>query len=159
MISADEIRSRLVVDKSRLDDEWELHSQIAEQISRRVAQLEREAAEAHDDLKRCEAGLVLDFKREEVKQTASEVEARVVRDNRRREALKVDLAFAEQLAAWKGLQAAWRDKGFAMRGLADLYLGSYYDSSSTYVQRRERENDRSYRDALPRKRRTFQGGD
>lgn len=152
MITADEIRSRLAIDRSRLDDELELHSQVAEQISQKVASLEREVAHAKDDLQRCEAGLTLDFNNEEGKQTVAEVAARVVRDSRRRECLSAHIAFTEQLSTWKGLQDAWRDKKFSMRTFADLYVANYFDSGSALRQRQERteERDTSYRDKLPR---------
>lgn len=154
MITADEIRSRLPVDKSRLDDELEMHSQVAEQVSRTVAALERDVAFAKDELKRYEAGLFIDFKNEkDSKQTKDEVEARVIRDRVRGGLFKNLVTFEEQLATWKGLQSAWRDKGFSMRTLADLHSSSYFDSASALNQRRERNEERgNYRDSLSRHR-------
>ena len=155
MISADEVRSMLRVDKSRLDDEIERHSQVAEEITRKVALLEREAAEAADSLKRIEAGLLLDF-REKEKLTVAEADARIVRDNSRREALRVQLSIAEQLAVWKGLQAAWRNKSHDMRTLADLYTSNYFDAASSFYSRRDREEERSTaREAMHRSRRSL----
>lgn len=148
-ITEDEIRSRLAIDKSRLDDEIELHSQVLEHISRKVDRLSHEVALAADDLKRIEAGLLLDFRREENKGTAAENEARVIRDSSRREALKIQLAYVEQLGTWKGLQEAWRNKGYGMRALTDLYASSYFDTFSSTRSRRDREDGNTdYRLAL-----------
>lgn len=159
----EEIRSRLAIDKSRLDDELEIHSQIADQLATRVAKLEREVAEAADAVKRCEAGLVLDMRREDKPPPVVEQEARIVRDNSRREAHRTLLAYTEQLATWKGLQDAWKTKHFGIRALVDLHAAAYFNSASTVASRRDREeHNTDYRnelrrsvsdDAAPRRRR------
>lgn len=160
MITPEQIRGWLIVDKSRLDDEIEHHSQIAEEISRKVSMLEMDVATAKDELKRCEAGLLLDFKKEDTKQTALEVEARVIRNGTRINAFKTFVAYEEQLATWKGLQSAWRDKMFSMRTLADLHGSHYFDSASALYTRRERneERDLSYRNNLTAAREESNGG-
>lgn len=152
-ITADEIRIRLAIDKSRLDDELELHSQVAEQITRKVTALELDVVYAKDDLKRYEAGMLIDIKGEETKQTEAMIDARIIRDNKRREAFKILVAYEEQLGTWKGLQAAWRDKSFNMRTLSDLHSSNYFDSVSSFNKKRDRNEDRGdYRAGLARQR-------
>lgn len=123
----DEVRALLAVDKHRLDDEFEIHADIADRIGQEVTRAARGEAEAKDRLAVLEARLGAQYRREaETKLTKDEVESLVLRDAERGSAFRAYQDAIADHSEWKTLRDAWKDKGYSIKGLSDLFGESYF---------------------------------
>lgn len=124
-------RKMLYVHRHRLDDELEIQADIMERISAQTVIQNSRALEAKDQLSRIEARLVEDAKDDDPKLSNPMAEARVRRDPERIKAWQVYQAARAEHEAWQGLLDAWKQRGYAIKTLADLYAANYYSPSST----------------------------
>lgn len=121
-----ELRARLRIDKHRLDEELETHSQIQEQIAATVAKLGTEANKAKDELARVEARLAAEAKEEDPKLTVAGVDAEVKKSRERITAWHTYQNAREEHEEWAGLLSAWVSRGYGIKTLADLHGQQYY---------------------------------
>ena len=157
MVSAAEIERRLRPDKHRLDDELELQPEMAYQLSRLVADMVQRVEQAKDDLKVLEARKMVEARMAGDKVTDKSAESTVVRDPERRAAFSKWLELKREQDCLVGLQAAWRERGYALTNLANLHGSDYFaqatrsyghDRPSYEVKRNEQEGRRALRAAV-----------
>lgn len=124
-------RKMLYVHRHRLDDELEIQADIMERISSQTVIQNSRQLDAKDQLSRIEARLVEDAKEDDPKLSNPMAEARVRRDPERIKAWQAYQAARAEHEAWQGLLDAWKQRGYAIKTLADLYAANYYSPSST----------------------------
>lgn len=141
MATLDQYRAMLRVNKHRLDDELEIQPDIMDRISTQVVIHSSKALEAKDELAKLEGRLAEGFRDDDAKLTVGAIDAKVKRDPERVRAWqKYQLARAEH-EGWVGLLEAWRQKGYSIKTLADLYAAQYFTLSSTQTSERQRKRD------------------
>lgn len=125
------IVDQLPIDKHLLDDALETQASTQYEISSEVAKHGEIVSGLKDDLKVLEADLAQTFFDSAVKQTVKQIESEVLLDSERIQ-LSKDLRSAQlELERWQGLLDAWRQRGFALKVLADLHSTDYFSPSST----------------------------
>lgn len=154
MITAEDVIRWLPIDKHRLDDELERQATIGEEIGRRVTDAEQDVTVAKDDLDRCEARLLIDYKSGEDKMSEKEIAARIATHRERSSRFDAVLDAQRNLSTWKRLGEAWKNRGYDIKTLSELYSASYWSTrmDSTY-DRRDRDDDIHRREPAARERR------
>jgi hypothetical protein len=151
MATYEEYRAMLPVMKHRLDDELEVQAQIMEQIITETVRQNSRLLECKLNLEKLEGRLLAEYKEDDPKMTVAQVEAKVKRDPERDKAWQIYLSALSEVSKWQGLQDAWRQKGFSIKTLADLYATQYFQLSSHQVNERTRRgNDPEVIDNLRR---------
>lgn len=128
-----QLRNQLRINRHRLDEELELQPYVAEQISREVATLNSRQLEAKEELARVEARLYLNLRDGADKITANEIDAKVKRDRDRIQANGSYQALRHEYEVWLGMQDAWRQRGFAIKNLCELFCADYFAQTQTSV--------------------------
>lgn len=134
MPTYEEFRAMLPVWKHRLDDELELQPQVMEEISTEVTIRNSRALEAKDLLARTEARLTEDLREDDPKLTVNALAARLAREPERIKAWQDYQRARSDYEKWVGLLEAWRNKGYSIKTLADLYAAQYFSLNSTHNQ-------------------------
>jgi len=150
-ITYEQYRAMLPVHKHRLDDELEIQAQIMEQLSTEVIRLNARMLECKQALERIEGRLLFDFKDDDgPKLNAAQIDAKIKRDSGRVTAWQAYLQALSDHGKWQGLLDAWRQKGFSIKTLADLYASQYFQLHAHQVrQRNERTgNDPEAQDRI-----------
>ena len=149
MPTYEQYRAMLPVHKHRLDDELEVQAQIMEQIISETVRQNARMLESKLNLEKVEGRLLAEFKEDDPKMTVQQLDAKVKRDADRNRAWEIYLANISEHGKWQGLQDSWRQKGFSIKTLADLYSAQYFQLSSHQVhQRTERGNDPERQDRV-----------
>ena len=114
----------LVIKKHQLDEELVVHSDVLFRISEEVVRLHGVVARCADDLKQAEAEafnaqkmMLIDGK--PPSDTRAEMGVRT--DPFRVKAHTLLMHNKTELERWEGLYAAWKDKGYNMSTLAEMY--------------------------------------
>jgi hypothetical protein len=146
MHTIEQFRAMLRVNKHRLDDELEIQGELMDRISTQVVIFNSKMIEAKAELARAEGLLGEEIREAEPKITVGALESKVQRDRNR-----VGLWQKYQQAratheAWTGLLDAWRQKGYSIKTLADLYAAQYITLTSTQVSERQRARDENQDD-------------
>lgn len=138
-------RNMLLVQKHRLDDELEVQADVYERISSATSKAGAALAQAKDDLATVEGKLTLRAKDGADKLTVDAVRAVVLADPERQRAFRALQLAITQHEEWAGLREAWRQKGYALKTLADLYSSNYFqpNSAGRDAQTRDMENRRA----------------
>lgn len=123
-------RKRLKVDKHDLDGELEVQAQYQDEIADQLALANTRMLAAKDDLAREEARLFISLKRGEDKMTNEVVNARIRTDEDRSRLFESFQSAREAHEAWQGLYEAWRQRGYSIKTLADLYAAQYFAITS-----------------------------
>ena len=126
----DKYAAKLRVNKHRLDDELEEQPDIMGRISNKVAALSYAVNQSKDDLARTEARLGEHYRETDAKITVAGVDAKVRRDPDRAAAWQVYQNELQEFGRWKGLLAAWKQRGYSMKTLSDLYAANYFSVDS-----------------------------
>jgi len=126
MLSYEQYRAMLPTMKHRLDDELEIYAEIMEQISSQAVLYNSRAIEAKDKLAKAEGLLIEEFKEDNPKLTVDQVNSQVRRHPDRAQAWRVSQEARAEYEKWSGLADAWRQKGYAIKNLADLYAAQYF---------------------------------
>lgn len=135
-------RSKLVIEKHRLDDELEIQAELLQHISERVVKAKSRTLEAKDVMELEEAKLYAEGKEDYPKATVSDLQSIVSRHSDRKAAwIKYQVARHDQ-ELWEGLHEAWKARGFALRALVDLRLANYYTSDSASTREDDHEANR-----------------
>ena len=149
MPTYEQYRAMLPVHKHRLDDELEIQAQFMEQISSEAIRQNARLLESKLTLEKVEGRLLAEFKDDDPKMTVQLLDAKVKRDPERTTAWQSYLANVSEHAKWQGLLEAWRQKGYSIKTLADLYSAQYFQLSSHQSrQRSERGNDPAKQDEV-----------
>ncbi len=134
-------RGMLAVRKNHLDDELEIQAEVMDRINQQVVAANSRMLNVKDELARLEARIGDDVKEDEPKASLAAIDGKVKR-NRERLDLWARLQDARAtLEEWQGLHDCWKQKGFSIKTLADLYGASYFTISSTSSSPRQRERD------------------
>lgn len=135
-------RKMLFVQRHRLDDELEVQAELMERISAATVVRNSRSIEAKENLSQVEARLLEDARDDDPKLTAAAADAKIRRDPERIKAWRIFQAARAEHEQWQGLQDAWRQRGFSIKTLADLYTANYYSPTSTTNSSRGADVDR-----------------
>lgn len=136
-----ELKGMLKINKHKLDDELEVqahvHFQISEKLSGAIGRQQR----LESEMEEYDAKLLLSMRKSDVKRTVAELQAEILTSGDHQSWLD-DLHIARhEVAEWQGMYEAWKQRGFALKSLADLAMSNYYNVDTTYqrpvVQRSE----------------------
>lgn len=128
------VHNMLRINRYRLDEELELQGEVAAHIAREVAKTNSRMIEAADKLKRLEGELLLNFRSDRVeKETAPEINARVLLDRERIAAFGVLQAARYQHEEWTGLQEGWKQRSHALSRLSELHSTDYFSQRTVTV--------------------------
>ena len=131
MTTLDNYRAMLSVNKHRLDDELEIQPDIMMRIASEVVTANGRMIEAKDDLGRIEGKLSEEIKEEDPKLSLPAIAAKVGRHSDRLRAWQVFQETRTTYERWNHLLDAWKQKGYAIKTLADLYAAQYFSTNST----------------------------
>jgi len=153
MPTYEQFRAMLPTWKHRLDDELEVQAQFMEQIASEVTTRNSRAIEAKDELARVEARLTEDYRDDDPKVTVGALAAKINRDPERIRAWQTYQAARSEHERWAGLLEAWRNKGYSIKTLADLYSAQYFSLTSvtgetTRIRVRSHEDQEQARSAM-----------
>ncbi len=132
-MNINELQERLRIDRDDLDECLASQPTLVAQVGRQwsLALSERDGAKNH--LKEVEAkeyARIRGVLEEEGKVTETMISQRLVL-SKRVQAAKVDVIEAAQRASeLETLKDAFKDRGYALKGLVDLFLASYYEKDS-----------------------------
>lgn len=122
--------------KHRLDDELEIQAQVMEELSLEITRRNSRMIDLKEEAGRLAGRLADDFRDDDPKLTIGATDAKVKRDRSYQTAWEsYQLARAEH-EKWTGLLDAWRQKGYAIKTLADLYAASYFTLASHQARTR-----------------------
>jgi hypothetical protein len=153
MPTIQQYRSMLVLNKHRLDDELEAQADVQERISREVVLLNSAMLAAKDKLARVEGRLGEELREDEPKLTVELRAAKVARDPARIASWEAYQSARAQHEEWSNLLEAWRQRGYSIKTLADLYGSQYFSLRSAVARspqerRSESRGDRNAQRAL-----------
>lgn len=141
MYAMNQIEGMLAIKKHLLDDELEKQPQVMYSISEAVAEHYADYMRVQDELDVCEAELYIKIKRGSEKSTVDEVKSLIQTDSHRRALFSRVCAEQALHHKWQGLLEAWKQKGFALKSLADLALANYFSTDTAYDKNRKAVSD------------------
>ena len=145
----------LRIDKHRLDDELETHSDCMCQVSDAVARANTVHLTAKDNLAKVEARVYQTYKESGVKATAADLDGMVTRHPDRVKAWETFQVAREEYERWLGMAEAWRQRSYTITKLADLYCGQYFSLTLTSTTDKDtRPTWQQERNSLPVRRAT-----
>ena len=124
--SLTDIKGMLLINKHRLDDELEVQAEVAGHISEALASANSRMSACKEELDQVAAKVLLELRSGGEKLTAGEVTAEVEVDPTRVSKLREYLAAKKEAEQWSGAHDAWKQRGFALKGLGDLYVAQYF---------------------------------
>jgi hypothetical protein len=178
MATLQSYRAMLRVDRNSLDDELEIQAEKMDQISQQVNLLNSKMLKAKEDLLRTEARLAISIVEDSsAKMTAGQIDASIKRHRDRQEAWEAYEQARFNFDEWESLRDAWKQRGFSIKTLADLYTSQYFsirdhqpsdkrDREGARIDRHQRGYDerraamreaRAGESAVKPRRRTFTG--
>lgn len=142
MATLQDYRNMLRLDRYRLDDELQIQAEVMDRISQEVNKLNSRMLAAKEELLRVEARLMVDIAEDATaKMTVAQLDAAVRRHRDRMAAWSSYDAARYAFDEWEALRDAWKQRGFSIKTLADLYTSQYFTITDHQVR------DRSDRDA------------
>ena len=133
-ISYDQFRAMLRVNKHRLDDELEIQAELLEKIGVECARQNSRQIDLKAKLEQIVGRLSEDIRDDEPKLTVGAVEAKVKREQDYQDAWTSYQSARAEHERWTVLQEAWRQRGFSIKTLADLYGSEYFKLDSTHIR-------------------------
>lgn len=142
----------LRINKDRLDDELEIQSEIQQRIAMQVSELNTQMLDAKEGLKQVEADVTHRVRRAsgDTRVTDKQVESEMLRSEDRIQAFQRYSRIREQHERWSSMLESWRQRGFSLKTLADLYTAQYFTIDTAYKKRVEEERRESMRQANER---------
>ena len=137
MATYEQYRAMLPVNKHRLDDELEIQAQLMEQITTETVRQNARMLEAKQTLEKTSGRLLAEYKEDDPKLTAQLLDASVKRDADYIKCWQSYIACLSEHGKWQGLQDAWRQKGFSIKTLADLYGMQYFQLADHQTKSRK----------------------
>lgn len=143
MSTLEQYRNMLYVNKHRLDDELEIQPDIMGRISMQVVTRNSRMLTSKEELAKIEGRIGEELKEDDAKLTVALLDAKIKRDPERIRAWQAYLTARADHENWLGLLEAWRQKGYSLKTLADLYAAQYFSLNSTGTSERQikREED------------------
>lgn len=135
-----EYKRLLKISKHNLDAELEVQADIMERIAAEVVRTGTEARAAKDKLAEVEGRLSSDLKGE--KTNAEERAARIKSNPQRRQAWVEFQEASQEADMWSHLLEAWKQRGFSIKTLSDLYAASYFSVNSHQAPARDADAQR-----------------
>lgn len=135
-ITYEQFRTMLPIHKHRLDDELEIHAQLQEQISHETTLRNSRMLEAKEELAKTEARVADDLREDDPKITVAAVTAKLYRAPERVRAWQKYQEARAEHERWDGLLSAWKQKGYSIKTLADLYASQYFALQSHHRKER-----------------------
>ncbi len=142
----DLIKARLEINKHDLDEENVRHPQLIFEIVKELAMSNEDRDRRKRDLERVYSKLDQGFRdvpEGQKKPAESQIKEMIIREDEYQEAQE-ELAAAVTISAlWEGALEAARARGYALRGLGELYLAQYFarESSGGGYEERNRRKD------------------
>lgn len=133
-------RQMLRVNRHRLDEELELQAEMQERIGRMVAKVNSYMLEQKKGLEATEAEVIDDLKSNDSKLSNPVAEKEARRSKQYTAAWRAYQVARQDYEEWAALYEAWKQRGYSMRGLADLYRDQYF--AVTYVNGANQLTDR-----------------
>jgi hypothetical protein len=131
-----ELKKMLVISKHRLDDELELQAQVQFDISESLGIANAKQSRLENEMEEFDAKLLISLRKGDVKRTVAELQAEIIISGDHQSWLD-DLHIAKhQAAQWHGMYEAWKQRGFALKALADLSMSNYFAVDTTYEKNR-----------------------
>jgi len=150
MADIDQYRRMLKTNKHRLDDELEIQAEVMERIASEVTKLNSKMIEAKEQLTQTEAKLFREIKDEDPKCTVDAANAALrTKKDRISKWEQFQLARHEH-EEWQGLYESWKQKGYALKDLCELYGVQYFSLESHQKEQKQeavQEVRRSIREA------------
>lgn len=143
MATLSNYRTMLAVNRHRLDDELEIQADIMDRISQEVVARNTAFLAAKEQLAATEGRLTMSIKDQDAKATVAVIEAQVRADNGRTRDWRALQTAREDLESWQGLLESWRQRGFSIKTLADLYTANYFQTDSAGRERRDAPDDQA----------------
>lgn len=142
-MTPDHFRRMLRVSKHAIDDALENQADDLDRISQAWARADERADELKAELARVEGRLTVAGKADNPKATVAELTAAVVQHRDFRAAQDALREANREAAEWKGLHGAWKERGYALKTLAELHGAAYFTASSHTMPRahQDRGND------------------
>lgn len=137
--SIERYRALLPIPKHQLDEALEIQATVYDDLQRITARRNTEVQRAKDDLARVEGRLAEDFRADEVKMSVAAIDAKVRRHRDRIKAFDAYQEAREEHEEWLGLVDAWRQRGYAIKTLAELFVANYFSTTGTSVGADRRE--------------------
>lgn len=131
--SIERYRALLPIPKHRLDEALEVQATVHDDLHRITARKATALAMAKDDLARVEARLMEDFKESEAKISVASLDAKIRRHRERIQAFDDYHAAREEHEEWLGVLDAWRQRGYAIKTLAELFIANYFAATKTSI--------------------------
>lgn len=125
-LSIDQIRDMLPINKHALDQHLMVRADITERIARKIAFFEHAVDSAKADLRYVAAQAESKARKSADKLTLAEVANIVALDPDCEKVANAMRNLSYELDQWKALSLGWKDQGFDLRGLVDLYQVQYF---------------------------------
>lgn len=135
----EQVRGLLSPNKHRLDDELELQPDMYERISAIVTAKNSRMLEAKEDLARIEGRVLEDIREGDAKITVDVANGRMRRNPERVRAWQAFQDAREALESWQGVLEAWKQKGYSIKTLSELYSAQYFGVSPNNITNRQRD--------------------
>lgn len=144
MADLQQYRNMLRINRHRLDDELEIQAEVMDRISQEVNKLNSKMLEAKERLAREEARVMEEVaENASTKMTVAQLEAAVRRHPDRKAAWMAYDRARFEFDEWEALRDAWKQRGFSIKTLADLYTSHYFTVADYQVKdRKDRDADR-----------------
>jgi hypothetical protein len=129
-ITLNELKGMLKINKHYLDDELEVQAHVHFQISEKLSSVIGTQQRLESEMEEYDAKLLLSMRKSDVKRTVAELQAEILVSGDHQSWLD-DLHIARhEVSEWQGMYEAWKQRGFALKSLADLAMSNYYNVDS-----------------------------
>lgn len=138
-----ELHGKLRIDKHALDDEVEQQPELLGEVSSAAALAKSQVDSIEEKIKEWESQLDAQFRADaeaaEEKITEGQVKAHIAGDQDRKAMVIQLLEAKHQQRQLDALSVAFKQRGYALRDVVDLYLSDYYSSRSATGMKADRE--------------------
>ncbi len=143
----EEVRALITIDKHRLDEHLATNAAVMEQIGRQVAWAENDVRHIKKRLESIEAKVIAELRTDDEKMSNAVAEKEARRDARWTEQWEKYSDAQHHHAEWVAAEAAWKQRGWDLRAMTDLYGHQYFELTTTTSPDSVR---RAMRDAVER---------
>lgn len=149
-----EYKALLAVSKNFLDDALEEQASSMQDINERIVELKTGLLKAENKLKTTDAELFEQMRSDDVKSTVQDRQGRVLLNPEHVDRWQDIQERREELEKWEGLHESWKQRGYSISTLANLWASSYFSKNSTTrpVQVKERDGYEDRRAQMTEKR-------
>jgi hypothetical protein len=129
-----DMEDELKINEHALDDELKRHPELRNDIGRELALAKSRRDQAELRIKQLEAEVARDYrdaaKKEEEKVTEGEIKAHVTLDKEVIAAKQEHINLDRDVNLLQALYDAYKDRGYSIARLCDLWLANYYDKET-----------------------------